>query len=601
MRRRARSKMTNIAPARARRWKRVVAYIAVLSFAALLGQSAVRRRLPSRDDDDDDDDDDAAAPPAPIAATAAHRGFDDSHGATESWEEEEEESERSLSPFYADRSEDDPVGRYDGGASGAEPRMRRVSASPSSPRSADDADVTGRRRTFPRLVHLEDLPYGDVVVARPHPSAERGAKKRRGVKKRGELVDERSRKTRKRIEDDVNYIDVGDRARDWVRGLDNDPSSQGRDVCVPMSTWQTGSYPTCNLLHELDLGGKARVDGARYRGSGYFNDVFRVTDEGRRRGRNRPPPSNGTSAPAASFLALKVLSPGKNPKRAAIPSASRYSEVNYDIVRRDGLVLERLTSSPRVLPLHGYCGFALVVPYAPGGTLGNAIASRKSDPGWRHASSVKAGRPSYGDMPPEAKLHYAVDAASGLADVHDADVVHGDLNANQYLIAADAIGENDEGPTIATSLLLGDFNRGILLRRNTTAEDSASSSNGGDPPTTACTFVRRKNIGKDRSPEEMRSVPQTRAVDVWSLGTILYQILVGDKVWSDYDDDAARDLVAGGRLPEINASMLNGSDPVHGILRGALDMCFTYDPSERASAREVANFLDAGLRELRST
>jgi hypothetical protein len=275
--------MTNIAPARARRWKRVVAYIAVLSFAALLGQSAVRRRLPSRDDDDDDDDDDAAAPPAPIAATAAHRGFDDSHGATESWEEEEEESERSLSPFYADRSEDDPVGRYDGGASGAEPRMRRVSASPSSPRSADDADVTGRRRTFPRLVHLEDLPYGDVVVARPHPSAERGAKKRRGVKKRGVLVDERSRKTRKRIEDDVNYIDVGDRARDWVRGLDNDPSSQGRDVCVPMSTWQTGSYPTCNLLHELDLGGKARVDGARYRGSGYFNDVFRVTDEGRRR------------------------------------------------------------------------------------------------------------------------------------------------------------------------------------------------------------------------------------------------------------------------------------------------------------------------------
>ena len=162
--------MTNIAPARARRWKRVVAYIAVLSFAALLGQLAVRRHLPSQGDDNDDD---AVAPPAPIAATAAHQGVDDSHGTAESWEEEEEEeeeSERSLSPFYADRSKVDPVGRYDGGASGAEPKIRRISASPSSPRPADDADVTGRRRSFPRLMHLEDLPYGDVIVTRSHPS-----------------------------------------------------------------------------------------------------------------------------------------------------------------------------------------------------------------------------------------------------------------------------------------------------------------------------------------------------------------------------------------------------------------------------------------------
>ena len=151
------------------------------------------------------------------------------------------------------------------------------------------------------------------------------------------------------------------------------------------------------------------------------------------------------------------------------------------------------------------------------------------------------------------------------------------------------------GMTLATSL------RGISLWRNATAGDSALSSDGGDRPTNACTFMRGRNIWKDRSPEVMRSAPQTRAVDVWSLGTILYQILVGDKVWSNYDDDAARDLVAGGMLPQIDDSMLNSSDPVHGILRGALDMCFVYDPSGRASTREVANLIDAGWRELRST
>ena len=43
-----------------------------------------------------------------------------------------------------------------------------------------------------------------------------------------------------------------------------------------------------------------------------------------------------------------------------------------------------------------------------------------------------------------------MDVASGLANMHDANVVQGDLNANQYLIAANAVGKNDKGPMIAT-------------------------------------------------------------------------------------------------------------------------------------------------------
>jgi hypothetical protein len=45
-------------------------------------------------------------------------------------------------------------------------------------------------------------------------------------------------------------------------------------------------------------------------------------------------------------------------------------------------------------------------------------------------------------MPSEAKLRYAVDAALGLADMHNAGV--GDLNTNQqYLTAFNAAGNND--------------------------------------------------------------------------------------------------------------------------------------------------------------
>ena len=77
-------------------------------------------------------------------------------------------------------------------------------------------------------------------------------------------------------------------------------------------------------------------------------------------------------------LVPKVISPGKNPTPATIPSVPRYSEVNLDI-------MQQLTLLSRILLLYGYCSFALVVPYAAGGTLDNAImSSRKSNPSWRH-------------------------------------------------------------------------------------------------------------------------------------------------------------------------------------------------------------------------
>jgi hypothetical protein len=78
----------------------------------------------------------------------------------------------------------------------------------------------------------------------------------------------------------------------------------------------------------------------------------------------------------------------------------------------------------------------------------------------------------------------------------------GDLNANQSMIATNAVGndgkgvDEEEGTTIATSLLLGDFNRGSLLRSNGTAKDSASSSDGDHWLATACMFVHRRTMGQ---------------------------------------------------------------------------------------------------------
>ena len=93
-----------------------------------------------------------------------------------------------------------------------------------------------------------------------------------------------------RIADDANYVEVSEYAgRDRIRGLVNSayPSNKS-DNCVPLSTWQTMSHPSCNVLHEID---KTRFGELLHLGSGFSNDVFRVKDDG------------------GKYLALKLLLP----------------------------------------------------------------------------------------------------------------------------------------------------------------------------------------------------------------------------------------------------------------------------------------------------
>ena len=68
----------------------------------------------------------------------------------------------------------------------------------------------------------------------------------------------------------------------------------------------------------------------------------------------------------------------------------------------------------------------------------------------------------------------------------------------------------------------------------------------------------------------------------------------------DDDKDEARNLLARGvfRFNRNDRWVLKSTDPVDKILRQTLDMCFIYDPGERASSRDVANYLNAHWKEL---
>jgi serine/threonine protein kinase len=329
-----------------------------------------------------------------------------------------------------------------------------------------------------------------------------------------------------------------------------------------MHEWQTTHHPMCNYLHELDFHTNFRTGDLEYIDSGGFNDLFHyVTHETYHDIiMERDIDGNLTSVlESTKEFAIKILS----------LETKAYTPHNYQIVRQDAVIQERLTASSYIFPIYGYCGFALVLPFVSGGTLSSNL--RK----WRKGTL---------EISSKQRLRYAVEMARGLRDLHDIDgdgvpsVTHGDLKEQQYLVTEDG------------GLQLGDFNKGQFLTKHESTGET-------------CPYVnsRGQNDKVFRSPEEYAYKPQDAASDVWALGSLMYYLLTGARVWRDLADkhtDRVRRYIIEGKRPEIDERILKSKDPVDQALKKAYDMACVYNIEERASAKEVSAFLDAVWEEL---
>ena len=236
------------------------------------------------------------------------------------------------------------------------------------------------------------------------------------TQQRGIEVDEHSLKRYAYIKNDKNYKQVNFRNREFD------------EECVAMGSWQECSFPSCNQIHEVGLLDKVTTDEFHYVASGGWNDVFNLLD---------------TSLGLDPSLAMKILSPKRGIKEGQ-RLADKYKLRNYERVRQDAIILERLSSSKHVMDLVGYCGNVIISPFADG-TLEDKINKLVK-------TKVSIER-----------LKLMVDAAKGLADIHGDDlpsIVHGDLTSKQYMF-------------VNGTLQLGDFNQAILIKRNTTSTDKA--------------------------------------------------------------------------------------------------------------------------------
>lgn len=221
---------------------------------------------------------------------------------------------------------------------------------------------------------------------------------------------------------------------DWYDDNARDPlyeiTENGQD-CVPMHKWQTTSFPSCSIMHELSLGQLMRDDDFGHLTDGGYNSIFWIS-----------------SSEIDDPLVLKILTYDQD-----------HTDRSFDRVRRDALISERLTSSSYIMNIYGHCGHTMLVPYSPDNLSENLSLKMTKQQRFEHARTVI----------------YA------LADAHNIDgdgiasITHGDLVLRQF----NKIGNNYQ---------LSDFNRGRFLRWDKRGNKTCTYEIGVNDKT-----VRRKN------------------------------------------------------------------------------------------------------------
>ena len=237
------------------------------------------------------------------------------------------------------------------------------------------------------------------------------------------------------IQDDSNmHITATSPAVEYIE----DDFQQGDESCVPMKDWQTTSFPTCNLVHEIDMLAGINKDGTKKRThrKQKHPTTLRVKFLGRGGMRLAWKASQdffGTEELEKDQVVLKTLKWQRD-----------YIAKNYEHNRIDALASERLTSSPNVIDIYGYCGQASMNELATGKDLVHVMTNN-----WTST-----------DL-----LQFATEAAWGIADTHSIDfpngdnatLVHNDIAPANFLVAQDG------------RIKLSDFNLSIFLRWSTTS------------------------------------------------------------------------------------------------------------------------------------
>mmetsp|Transcript_30064 Transcript_30064/g.60201 ORF Transcript_30064/g.60201 Transcript_30064/m.60201 type:complete len:685 (-) Transcript_30064:433-2487(-) len=230
-----------------------------------------------------------------------------------------------------------------------------------------------------------------------------------------------------RFSDNTQLYPVLDSGDEALSGMElREPYEDGE--CKPMKEWQTTFHPTCNGVHEIDFIQQSQPDLAGdfhlFGTKGYWRNAWKIDFSCEKMNATHVHNCDDT-------IVMKTLKFHHN-----------FEDAHFEHNRIDAVAMERLTSSPHVINVFGFCAHSVMTEYANGQRVGTLADKSKRKP--------------------LARLKIARDIASGLADVHEIDgsgeatFVHFDINPANVV-------------SIDGMLKLNDFNIGVLLKRNETS------------------------------------------------------------------------------------------------------------------------------------
>lgn len=335
---------------------------------------------------------------------------------------------------------------------------------------------------------------------------------------------------------------------DFIRGtegtLNENPTNK---VCHRTSGHRT-NFQNCNTIFESEL----ISNHVKYLNAGSYRQVFSIS--------NSLPRRNET-------LCVKDMYIGND-----------FASGDYEFVRMDAMVAERLTWSPRIYDIYAFCGLSILSEFFPHGDInGEAIIGSGYPPSKKKRKGEKPDelRP-YNNLSSEQKLVMSLQMAEAIADLHgdrDGVIVHQDIQLGQFL-------KNEDESLIK----LNDFNRAEFMLWDNKAKDY-------------CKYGEGEGNGNWRSPEEYFDRDLDQQVDVFSLGNNMYSLLTGLWVFYEGDENVAKRVKAGEK-PYIDPRYTHRS-LAEARLAEIIDKCLSYYPEDRPSIFEVVKFLRNALKEVR--
>ena len=340
--------------------------------------------------------------------------------------------------------------------------------------------------------------------------------------------------------------------------------------CISYS-WQTFSFPNCNDIHEIDLGvalhmsKRGRVIPANLGGEEQFRTSKGKEDSNKAKARQMGYLGSGL------WRQVWKVNPrisGEDTVLKIMKSEHSIDQRNFDRHRRDSLVMERLTSSPNVVSIYGFCGNTVLTEHG-GMTLDEYLYSDDENEN-ENVNLTENRFGKYDRNTPQGKVELALEVMKGvkaLHDIEDGPIIHADIQSKQFLL------DPMEGVKI------NDFNRcRILPKNNSTGE--------------ICKLRIPSAPGGNRSPEEYELMKINEKIDIFSTAHVLYGILTGQRPFNNMIRKDMKRNVMKGEKPEISKEFRKPST-VDAALADIVDNAYSFDPEERWSAATIIEKLES--------